>query len=53
MNPQTKDDSFEDVHTMPNDGKHECSKNCWCEPELKEDFRETGGKRLWLHKELQ
>lgn len=47
------DDSFEDVHCMPDDGKHECSKKCWCQPELNADFRDEDGRRLWVHRELQ
>jgi hypothetical protein len=43
----------EDIHCMPNDGKHECSKDCWCQPELVEDYRDQGGNRLYVHRELQ
>lgn len=43
----------EDTHCMPNDGIHECSEKCWCGPELNADYRGEGGKRLWVHRELQ
>lgn len=42
------------VHTMPTEGpKHIESKDCWCEPELIDDFASSGGVKLYLHKELQ
>jgi hypothetical protein len=54
MNQQNEnDDSFNDVHCMPVDGSHECSKSCWCEPELNADYLDEGGRRLWVHRELQ
>jgi len=46
------DDSFDDVHCMPEDRKHECSSKCWCVPELNADYRDEGGRRLWIHREL-
>lgn len=48
-----KTQAGEDIHTMPNDGTHECSKDCWCEPELIGDYTSEGGKKHWLHKEIQ
>jgi len=42
-----------DIHCMPNDGTHECSEKCWCCPELNADYTDEGGKRLWVHRELQ
>lgn len=50
---ETKDDSIDDVHCMPDNGMHECSKNCWCEPELNADYTDEGGRKLWVHRELQ
>ena len=47
-----EDDSYKDIHYMPDDGKHECSKNCWCQPELNENFKDEDGRRLWVHREL-
>lgn len=42
------------VHVTPTNGpKHVESKDCWCEPELLEDYTEDGGKKLYLHKEPQ
>ena len=42
------------VHVMPTHGpEHIESKDCWCEPELKEDYELEGGKKLYVHKELQ
>jgi hypothetical protein len=42
------------VHTVPTgEPEHYESKDCWCEPELVEDFTETGGRKLYLHKEAQ
>lgn len=42
------------VHVMPKDGpEHFENKDCWCEPELIEDFTDQGGKKCYLHKELQ
>lgn len=41
--------SDRDIHVMPNDGKHEDSDECFCEPRL--DFAdELTGKRVWVHK---
>lgn len=42
------------VHTMPTDGPaHIESKDCWCEPELIEDYTDQSGVKLYLHKEIQ
>jgi len=42
------------VHTMPMDGpEHIESKDCWCEPELVDDFTKDGGVKHYLHKEIQ
>lgn len=47
-------DSDGNVHTMPTDGPaHEESKDCWCEPELRDDFTDQGGVKHYLHKEIQ
>ncbi len=37
-----------DIHVMPDDGKHECSKDCFCLPRLDYVDTETG-KRVWVH----
>lgn len=36
------------IHTMPDDGTHLCTKQCWCEPVLnyKDDIT---NKEVWLH----
>lgn len=41
------------VHTMPNDKNHNESERCWCNPELIDDFTSTGGKKHFLHREIQ
>lgn len=42
------------VHTMPTHGpEHEESKDCWCEPELADDFTSQGGVKYYVHKEIQ
>lgn len=42
------------IHTMPTHGpEHEESENCWCEPELLNDFTAIGGVKQYLHKEIQ
>lgn len=48
---ETEQSQEDDVHVMPNDGKHECSSGCWCEPEVY--FVADNGNQAWLHKELQ
>ena len=42
-----------DVHTMPIDQEHKCSKDCWCEPELIGDYESEGGVKHYLHRETQ
>jgi hypothetical protein len=42
-------DEHEDIHVMPNDDKHKCSVNCFCEPRL-DYVDEFTGKRVWVHK---
>jgi hypothetical protein len=42
------------VHTMPMQGpEHIESKDCWCQPELKADFTDEGGRKMYLHREIQ
>lgn len=42
------------IHTMPNFGPvHEESADCWCEPELIADYEAEGGRKCYLHKEIQ
>lgn len=42
------------VHVVPLDGpEHIESKECWCEPELLEDYTHQGGLKLYTHKEIQ
>lgn len=41
------------VHTVPTFTKHFESKDCWCEPELIDDFTANGGKKHFLHREEQ
>lgn len=38
-----------DLHVMPDDDKHECSKLCFCRPSLSYRDDETG-KEVWVHK---
>jgi len=38
-----------DLHVMPNDDKHKCSSECFCEPKC--TYRdEVTGKGVWTHK---
>lgn len=39
----------QDVHVMPDDGRHECSPKCFCEPALNYQDEFTG-KKVWVHK---
>ena len=32
---------------------HMESSECWCGPELRDDFTESGGVKHYLHKEIQ
>lgn len=41
------------VHTMPLDKTHYESSYCWCYPMLADDFTGTGGKKHFLHREIQ
>lgn len=42
------------IHTMPTNGfPHIEHKDCWCQPTLAEDFTTQGGKKLYIHKEIQ
>jgi hypothetical protein len=44
------------VHVIPvgeNQPEHQENKFCWCEPELAEDYTTEGGKKMYLHKEIQ
>lgn len=42
------------VHVVPMHGpEHEESKDCWCCPDLIEDDTHNGGKKCYLHNELQ
>lgn len=51
-------DRDDDVHVMPNDGRHRCSVECHCGPREDEDhkhFIAQGGNaaRLIVHNEVQ
>lgn len=48
MNQNLKDKD-DDIHTVPNNGKHIDSLNCWCEPELYYQDEMTG-IRCFSHK---
>lgn len=37
----------EDIHVMPDDDKHECSEECFCDP--RKDYVDAG-KTVWVHK---
>lgn len=41
------------IHTMPTNKKHFENINCWCQPEIVGDFRETGGVLQILHRDVQ
>lgn len=42
------------VHVIPTHGpEHIESEKCWCEPTLDSDFTDEGGKKVFLHKEIQ
>lgn len=38
-----------DIHVMPDDGKHDCSLQCFCEPRIDYHDEETD-KRTVVHK---
>lgn len=43
------EDKDSDIHVMPDNGAHESSLKCFCEPNL--DYQdEFTGKRVWVHK---
>lgn len=42
----------EDIHTMPDDGKHECSDKCFCGPQIYYVDDNTGIK-CWLHNDTR
>lgn len=48
MNEPNKDKN-DDIHTMPDDGLHKCSINCFCNPKLYYEDEITG-RRCFLHK---
>lgn len=44
------------VHVVPTGGQnpeHIESKDCWCQPELRDDYSDTGGVKLYVHGEIQ
>lgn len=43
------DHSDKDIHVMPNDGRHDDSPSCFCEP-TKTYQDEFTGKSVWVHK---
>ena len=46
---QEIEDRVSDIHTMPNNGRHDCSVNCFCVPEL--NYQDDVTKiRVFLHK---
>lgn len=52
-NPQVPDGH---VHVIPTGGQnpeHLESPQCWCEPELLEDYTDRGGTKVFVHKEIQ
>lgn len=50
-----KPDFDGNIHITPLDGyrEHEESKDCWCEPTLEADHTDEGGKKVYVHRELQ
>lgn len=47
------DTNNRDVHVMPcfkGEPEHASSPDCWCEPELKEDYTDQGGSKLYVHR---
>lgn len=49
MRNEKSGDKPDDIHTMPNNGKHACSVSCFCNPTLKYQDEHTC-KRVWVHK---
>lgn len=41
------------VHVMPMDKEHYENAECWCCPELIDDFTSIGGVMVYLHREIQ
>lgn len=41
------------VHVMPTDKIHYENADCWCNPDLIDDFTNIGGVKLYLHREIQ
>lgn len=41
------------VHTIPFGPAHYESSECWCGPELRGDFSSTGGKKHFVHRQIQ
>lgn len=41
------------VHTMPTDQTHYETSECWCVPELMDDFTTAGGRKHYLHRQFQ
>ncbi len=41
------------VHIMPLDKQHYENSECWCNPEIIDDFTSNGGKKVYLHREIQ
>lgn len=42
-----------DVHVVPEfkgERVHKSTPECWCDPELREDYTDQGGGRLWVHR---
>ena len=48
-NENMRVDNNHDIHCMPNDGKHDCSKDCFCEPRL-DYVNPVTGVCLYIHK---
>lgn len=38
-----------DLHVMPNDDRHDCSRDCFCSPAISYKDEITG-KCVWIHK---
>lgn len=48
-------DHDEHVHCIPTgegQPEHRSHANCWCEPELVEDYTDENGLKLYVHKEM-
>lgn len=42
-------DEMSDLHVMPDDDRHSCSSECFCEPKL-DYLDENTGKKVYVHK---